>query len=127
MSNVPLDFNRMQVNGWTVLSSVYDRVEICLANNDVLEQVVRGLIGSGHRRIVIDLSRVEFMDSSAHRVLVDATKKLSAQSGGLRIVITDGGMRNTLEIIGVAQLLNIYSAVSIATLKTPSQEVSEDA
>ena len=120
MSNVPLDFNRMQVNGWTVLSSVYDRVEICLANNDVLEQVVRGLIGSGHRRIVIDLSRVEFMDSSAHRVLVDATKKLSAQSGGLRIVITDGGMRDTLEIIGVAQLLNIYSAVSIATLKTPS-------
>jgi anti-sigma B factor antagonist len=50
-----------------------------------LSAAVADLIGSGHARIVIDLSETEFIDSSGLGAMVSCLKKARQAGGDLRI------------------------------------------
>lgn len=55
----------------------------------------------------LDLSGVEFVDSSGLRVLIDAHRRLVAAGGGLRLVALSEPVRRLLEISGVTEYLGI--------------------
>lgn len=58
----------------------------------------------------LDLSGVEFVDSSGLRVLIDSHQRLADAGGGLRIVALSEPVRRLLEISGVTDYLGISSA-----------------
>ena len=57
--------------------------------------------------VVLDLSGVEFVDSSGLRVLIDAHQRLADAGGGLRLVALSEPVRRLLEISGVTGYLGI--------------------
>lgn len=57
--------------------------------------------------VELDLSGVEFVDSSGLRVLIDAHQRLADAGGGLRLVSLSEPVRRLLEISGVSEYLGI--------------------
>lgn len=69
---------------------------------------LRGLGGSGDRRV--DMSAVEFMDSSGLRVLIEAHR--AAEADGARLVVVSPGrvVSRIIEVSGLADHLHVESA-----------------
>jgi anti-sigma B factor antagonist len=70
-------------------------------------------IGSGRRHLVLDLSDVTFIDSTAIGVLVGALGRLREAGGGsLRVVCAEANARvlRIFDIAGVATLLEVHSS-----------------
>ncbi|MGW1898081.1 anti-sigma factor antagonist [Streptomyces hirsutus] len=56
-------------------------------------------------RVVIDLTRVEFLDASGLRLLYRARQRVLEQHGSLHLVCTDALTLRVLRITGLARLL----------------------
>ena len=83
------------------------RGEIDLYTAPDLKQVLTDAIEGGERRVVIDLSDVSFLDSTALGVLIGAVKRLRSRDGVLTIVNTDPNIAKTFEITGLDQIFTI--------------------
>lgn len=60
--------------------------------------------------VALDLSGVEFVDSSGLRVLIDAHQRLAEAGGGLRLTALSEPVRRLLEISGVSGYLGVSEA-----------------
>ena len=58
-------------------------------------------------KVDLDLSGVEFVDSSGLRVLIDAHQRLADAGGGLRLTSLSEPVRRLLEISGVSEYLGV--------------------
>jgi anti-sigma B factor antagonist len=67
-----------------------------------------------HRRIVLDLSAVEFMDTSSLAVIVGHWKRLQAAGGTLVLAGARYRYTKTLWITGLAERLPLYDSVDAA-------------
>lgn len=65
-------------------------------------------------RVVLDLSAVDFMDTSALAVIVGHWKKLEAAGGGLSLAGARYRYTKTLWITGLADRLSLYDTVEAA-------------
>jgi anti-sigma B factor antagonist len=83
------------------------RGEIDLFTAPDLKQVLTDAIEGGQHRLVIDLSEVSFLDSTALGVLIGAVKRLRSRGGALAIVNTDTSIAKTFEITGLDQIFTI--------------------
>lgn len=66
------------------------------------------VIDAGAERVIVDLSRVSFMDSTGLGVLVGARKRLSAANGDLLLVVADPEIDRLFEITGLDGVFQIY-------------------
>jgi stage II sporulation protein AA (anti-sigma F factor antagonist) len=66
--------------------------------------------------LVVDLSECSFLDSSAVRVLIEAAAKREGDGRGLVLVAPEGGVRRTLEIVGLDKMLPLHATLSDAAL-----------
>jgi len=73
---------------------------------ELREQLTR-LIGEDSRRIVVDLSEVSFVDSTALSVLVSALKRLRQADGDLELAAPNPSVRRVFEITGLTRLFTI--------------------
>ena len=71
------------------------------------EVLLRG-IEEGATRIVVDLGKVTFIDSTALGVVVSGVKGVRAHSGRLDIVCQDENIRRIFEITGLDRILHMY-------------------
>jgi anti-sigma B factor antagonist len=83
------------------------RGEIDLFTAPDLKQVITDAIDGGSHRMVIDLSEVSFLDSTALGVLIGAVKKLRSRDGALAIVNTEASIAKTFQITGLDQIFTI--------------------
>ena len=60
--------------------------ELDLGSAHVLEQQVAGLRDAGHDHVVVDLSRIEFIDSTGLRVLIGLHKAAEHEGRALSLV-----------------------------------------
>ncbi len=79
-----------------VLFVLYGEVDLHVAPEvrDRLDAAVQG----GTRKVVVDLSRVSFVDSMALGVLLGTLKRLRAEGGELRLVVPSSQLRRIFEI-----------------------------
>jgi anti-anti-sigma factor len=70
--------------------------------------------GREHRHIILDLSGVEFMDTSSLAVIVSHWKKLASQGGTLALAGARYRYTKTLWITGLADRLPLYDTVDAA-------------
>jgi anti-sigma B factor antagonist len=66
---------------------------------------------NGHGIVVVDLSEVTFLDSTALGVLVSGLKRLRAEGGDLRLVVTGRSVAKVLEITGLVDVFSIFDTV----------------
>ena len=71
------------------------------------EVLVNGIEG-GARKVIVDLSQVTFIDSTALGVLVSGAKRVRPRNGNLDIVCTDENIIRIFEITGLDRIFGIY-------------------
>jgi anti-sigma B factor antagonist len=79
------------------------------------------LVDGGARNVVVDLGRVDFLDSTGLGVLVGALKRLRATNGTFGLVCSKEPLLKIFRITALDQVFPIYPSVEAAT-STPSDE-----
>jgi anti-sigma B factor antagonist len=75
--------------------------QIDLYSAPAFKEHVLGAVESGKRRLVVDLSGVEFMDSTGLSVLVGAWKRVRPDGGSVTIVSQREDVRRLFELVGL--------------------------
>jgi anti-sigma B factor antagonist len=108
---IELDLDVTERNGHTVLA-VRGEVDVYTAPR-LRERIVE-LVSAGHRRIVVDLAGVEFLDSTGLGVLVGALKRVRSHEGDLSLVCRAPRILDVLEITGLTNVFAIHDSVEAA-------------
>ena len=66
------------------------------------------VIEDGKKRLVVDLSKATFIDSTTLGVLVGGVKRLRPTGGSLSLVCTDQNISKIFEITGLDRVFTIY-------------------
>ena len=81
-------------------------LDIDLATAPDLRAQLQRAVDDGERAIVVDLSGIGYIDSAGMGVLVGIMKQVRDE-GGIAVVCPDDRMRNTFEITGLDEILNV--------------------
>jgi anti-sigma B factor antagonist len=92
--------------------------ELDLYNADDIRHALTGAIDSGAGRIVVDMSDVDFVDSTALGVLIEARSKLGHD--GVLLAAPQLETRRTLEVSGLARHLPVHDSVDGALASSGS-------
>lgn len=79
-----------------------------------LRELLIDLIGKNTRQLVVNLDRVEFLDSAGLGVLVGAMKRERARDGSLDLVCTRPQILRVFKITGLTQVFGIHETVDQA-------------
>ena len=73
------------------------------------------LVGAGEKLVVVDLGRVDFLDSTGLGVLVGAHRRLRASDGALSLVCPHERLLKIFRITGLDSVFEIHRSVEDAT------------
>jgi anti-anti-sigma factor len=90
------------------LMNVSGRVDGTNANR--LGSALTDEIDSGHTRLVLDLSNVDYMSSAGLREIVMAYKRLQNNDGDLRIAQPSERVLEVIEVAGLDSVLQIFAS-----------------
>ena len=79
-----------------------------------LREKIIALVDAGHYRLIVDMERVEFLDSTGLGVLVGGLKRVRAHDGGIDLVCTQGRILRIFRITGLSKVFDIYNSVDEA-------------
>jgi anti-sigma B factor antagonist len=110
---IELGLELTERDGWAVLA-VSGEVDVATAPR--LRERLVGLVGEGRTRIVVDLEKVDFIDSTGLGVLVGALKRVRTNDGDLALVCTGPRILKVFEITGLTKVFAIHRSVDEATV-----------
>jgi anti-sigma B factor antagonist len=83
--------------------------ELDLLTSSEFRDCLAGAIGEGAERVVVDLTGVTFIDSSALGALVGGTRRSAERGTELMIVCPAGSVARIIEITGLNRAFTIYA------------------
>ena len=95
--------------------------EIDSFTSPALEQELEWVLGDGANNAVVDLVGVDFIDSTALRVLLKALPRFSQRGGSLVLVSEDRRVLRTLEITGLDRKFTVEPKLSEAIAQLVEQ------
>ncbi|MFY9652042.1 STAS domain-containing protein [Trebonia sp.] len=100
-------------------SEPYTLVELTgeadVTNSDALREVLDAEVAKQPRTMIIDLSRLRFMDSSALHVVLRANRVMDRQGGVLALASPREPVAKMLRLTAADQLIPVYPSVREAT------------
>ena len=79
-----------------------------------LRELLIELVNIGHYQLVVNMEKVEFLDSTGLGVLVGGLKRVRAHDGSLDVVCTQERIRKIFRITGLTKVFGIYQTVDQA-------------
>ena len=79
-----------------------------------LREALIELVNAGSYHIVVDVERVEFLDSTGLGVLVGGLKRVRSHDGSLQVVCTQERLLKIFRITGLTKVFSIHESVSDA-------------
>lgn len=79
------------------------------------------LVSEGCYRIIVDLERVDFLDSTGLGVLVGGLKRVRNHDGTLELVCTQEKILKIFRITGLAKVFPIHDSVDGALTGAPAE------
>lgn len=79
------------------------------------------VVEQGARHVVIDLSRVEFLDSTGLGVLVGARRRLLPSGGTVRLVCSQERLLKIFRITALDSVFSLFDTVEAATATTDTE------
>ena len=114
---MPTDLNfevsELESNGTPVLAV---RGEIDVATAPQLRERLLSRADHDHVIVIVDMTDVSFVDSTALGVIVSGAKRLRSGGGDLRLVVTEPHIAKVLAITGLTEVFQIYA--------TPGEAIS---
>jgi anti-sigma B factor antagonist len=86
--------------------------ELDLYNADIVRAALADAIATRPQRLVVDLTQVEFLDSTALGALIEARSKLG--KGGLALACPGAETRRALQVSGLDRHLPVHDTVDAA-------------
>ena len=68
----------------------------------------------GNHRLVVDLTNVEFLDSTGLGALIGAQRRAKEVDGDVRLVVKEGQILRLLRITGLLKVFNVYPTLTAA-------------
>lgn len=85
-----------------------------MVSGPTLREAVKRAVDGGRPKVVVDLARVQFMDSSGLGALIASLKSAREQGGDLRIVKPSAQVSMVLKLSNVDKILAPYDSVEAA-------------
>ncbi len=85
-----------------------------LLEAEELKRQVNDKIDSGYRKIIIDLTSVEFLDSTFLGIIVNTLKKVAKLGGDLKLVGFKPNVRSMFELTRLFRVFESYSELQDA-------------
>jgi anti-sigma B factor antagonist len=79
-----------------------------------LKQQMINLLESGNKQMMIDLTKVEYLDSTALGVLIGGLKRMREMDGNMVLVCPSARIRRVFEITGLDKIFDIYNTADEA-------------
>ena len=89
-----------------------------------LKQQMLSLLESGNNEMVIDLTKVEYLDSTALGVLIGGLKRVRERDGNLPLICPSPRIRRVFEITGLDKIFDIYGSEGEARTELSGKETS---
>lgn len=89
--------------------------EADVTNSDALREVLEAEVAKQPGTLIIDLSGLRFMDSSALHVVLRASRAMDRQAGVLALASPREPVAKMLRLTAADQLIPVYASVSEAT------------
>jgi anti-sigma B factor antagonist len=105
---VPTEFGYSADGGDPIVVTMWGEVDLYSAPK--LADAIGELIRRGHQEVTLDLSAVEFMDSTGVRVLVDVFEALRDAGGQPLLQAASAPVRRVLALTGLDGLLALPDA-----------------
>src|SRR6266508_2726668 len=90
------------------------RGEIDVYTAPRLREALIDQVEAGASDILVDMTRVEFLDSTGLGVLVGGLSRVKATGGSLEIVATDDKILKIFDITGLSKVFPIHASVDAA-------------
>jgi anti-sigma B factor antagonist len=116
--SMDLELETTQREGVAILTL---RGEIDVYTAPRMRQGIVDLVDAGSLNIVVDMEKVDFLDSTGLGVLVEGLKRVRTRSGNLSIVVTQDKILKIFDITGLNKAFPIYGSLEDA-LKEPVAE-----
>lgn len=68
----------------------------------------------GDHRLVVDLNRIEFLDSTGLGALIGAQRRAKEEGGEIRLAVPEGQILRLLRITGLLRVFGVYATLSDA-------------
>ncbi|HEY1975547.1 MAG TPA: STAS domain-containing protein [Candidatus Baltobacteraceae bacterium] len=90
------------------------RGSLDLATSPTVRAALMDATEKGKRHIVVDLTQLEFLDSTGLGALIGAHRRASEHDGSLRLIVSDGPIARLLNITGLIRVLSVYHTLEDA-------------
>jgi anti-sigma B factor antagonist len=107
------------VGGACVLD-VEGAITVGADSSELLSDKVRSLLQQGHRRMIINLARVPYMDSTGLGVMVHAYATVARQGGSLKLLNSTKKLQDLLVITKLATVFESFDDEAAAVRSFPS-------
>ncbi|MGA8099343.1 MAG: STAS domain-containing protein [Candidatus Cybelea sp.] len=68
----------------------------------------------GSQRLIVDLTQLEFLDSTGLGVLIGAHRRAAEHGGSFRLIVTDGPILRLLNITGLIGVFAVFHSLADA-------------
>lgn len=68
----------------------------------------------GKRDLIVDLTQLEFLDSTGLGALIGAHRRATENGGSVRLIVNDGPIARLLNITGLMRIFAVYHSVEDA-------------
>ncbi len=79
-----------------------------------LKQQMISLLESGANELVVDLTKVDYLDSTALGVLIGGLKRMRERDGNMVLVCPSPRIRRVFEITGLDKIFDMYNTIEEA-------------
>jgi anti-sigma B factor antagonist len=104
---VDLSLETRQEDGHTIIE-VGGEIDVYTAPK--LRDKITELVGNGEYNLVIDMEKVDFLDSTGLGVLVGGLKKVRAHDGSMRLICNQERLLKIFRITGLAKVFAIHGS-----------------
>jgi len=108
---VDLSLETRQEDGHTIIE-VGGEIDVYTAPK--LRDKITELVGNGDYNLVIDMEKVDFLDSTGLGVLVGGLKKVRAHDGSMELICSQDRLLKIFRITGLAKVFVIHESAEAA-------------
>ena len=106
-----LEFQHMSLDSWVLLTLTCD---VEMASAPKLRQEVASLVAKGRYYLILDMTAVDFIDSTGLGVLVGALRRVRVHGGDLALVCPDFRLKNVFRSCDLDRIFALHDTVDEA-------------
>ena len=90
------------------------RGSLDLATSPTVRAALTDATEKGKRDLVVDLTQLEFLDSTGLGALIGAHRRATEHGGSLRLIVSEGPIARLLTITGLIRVFAVYHSLEDA-------------